>query len=66
MPTTLMQAIEALPTFVFKTPTKPPKPHNGWAPARPSQKSGHHDHVARQLFESETKTFANAVPNPNK
>jgi hypothetical protein len=61
-----MQAIEALPKFEFKTPNKPPKPHNGWAPARPSQQNRPDDYVARQLFESEPKAFAGIVPDCNK
>ena len=56
-----VSAIRALPPFGFKTPNKPPTPHNGWAPERPSQ-SGRTDPVARQLFnEPEPKPFANMV-----
>lgn len=54
---TLKEAIEALPKFEFKTPNKPPTPHNGWAPKRPWQ-SGRRDPVAQQLF---TESFANTV-----
>jgi len=59
---TLIEAIDALPKFVFKTPNKLTTPHNGWAPERPWQ-CGRTDPVARQLFESEPAQFANMVPH---
>lgn len=59
MSDSFVSAIRALPEF--KTPNKPPTPHNGWAPERPWQ-CGRTDPVARQLFfESEPKPFANMV-----
>ena len=63
MSDSFVSALNALPVFGFKTPNKPPTPHNGGAPERPWQ-CGRTDPVARQLFfEPEPARFANMVPH---